>query len=332
MILNADYRRAAWALGTLLALGLAAALPPAFAAARDARLNWKKDWGPLVSHKKFPGDCGICHVAKDWSVLRADFQFDHKKETGYALEGAHSEAACLRCHNDRGPIAAYVARSCGGCHVDPHRGSMGLDCKACHNQRTWEPESVFIAHIRAGFSLSGRHASLECVQCHPRAEAGDYRGTPIDCYACHSAQFQAAAGHVATGFPHQCLRCHTSVAWTGARFDHGFLGSISNCYSCHAANYAGAPNHVAMNYPQTCGQCHNTSTWAGAVFNHPFPLTGAHNTSCQVCHTTGNSATFSCTNTCHSAGETNSHHSGVSGYTYTPTSCYTCHTHGQAGN
>src|SRR3990172_6737163 len=67
------------------------------------RHGWDQRWGPLVLHRSFPGDCGICHVPDRWDVLRDDFSFDHEKQAGYPLEGAHAQAACLRCHNDRGP-------------------------------------------------------------------------------------------------------------------------------------------------------------------------------------------------------------------------------------
>ena len=89
------------ALGLFILLGLSTAAP---AAAADAgadksvpeQLRWSEDWGPLVPHKKFPSDCSLCHVPKRWDVMRSDFRYDHKKETGFALEGAHAKAACLR--------------------------------------------------------------------------------------------------------------------------------------------------------------------------------------------------------------------------------------------
>jgi hypothetical protein len=78
------------------------------------REGWSKQWGPVVPHRTFPGDCGICHVTDRWDALKNDISFDHENETGYRLEGRHAEAACLRCHNDRGPVTAYVAHGCGG--------------------------------------------------------------------------------------------------------------------------------------------------------------------------------------------------------------------------
>ena len=87
--------------------------------------SWDQAWGTLVPHETFPGDCSLCHLPDRWDVLRQDFRFDHAEVTGFELVGQHATAACLRCHNDRGPVSVYVARGCGGCHVDPHRGRLG---------------------------------------------------------------------------------------------------------------------------------------------------------------------------------------------------------------
>ena len=110
------------------------------------RHSWSRKWGPMVPHQTFPGDCGVCHLDTSWSVLREEFSFDHERETGFKLEGAHDQAACLRCHNDRGPIHVYTARGCGGCHVEPHKGNLGLDCTDCHNQDIWEPTGLIAEH------------------------------------------------------------------------------------------------------------------------------------------------------------------------------------------
>ena len=73
----------------------------------------------MVPHDTFPGDCNVCHVPESWETIRKDFNFDHETETGIALEGAHARAACLRCHDDRGPVSMYMAHGCGGCHKGP---------------------------------------------------------------------------------------------------------------------------------------------------------------------------------------------------------------------
>lgn len=267
-------------------LGLSTAVPAAGAEAKKAvpeQLRWNEDWGPLVPHKKFPSDCSLCHVPKRWDVLRGDFRYDHKKETGFALEGAHAGASCLRCHNDRGPVAAYKARGCAGCHVDPHKSAMGMDCVRCHGQQSWALQGAqgerIADHARTRFPLSGMHATLSCDQCHTRAAAGDFRGAPRDCFQCHRMDFAAAPKHASAGFPHDCRSCHKSATFAGAVFDHVAFGAGANCVSCHLPKYQSAPNHVAQNFSQTCAQCHNTSSWAGARFVHP-----AGATNCVSCH------------------------------------------------
>lgn len=273
----------------LLALCFALAPSPSSAARKKSvpeQLRWNKDWGPMVPHKKFPRDCGICHLPKSWDEMRPDFKYDHKKETGYALEGAHAHASCLRCHNDRGPVASYKARGCAGCHPDAHKNAMGMDCARCHNQETWEfrvakGDQAAEHAARTRFPLFGVHATLRCEECHKRASAGDFRGAPRDCFQCHRDAFPRGPNHVASNFPHDCRPCHRSGVWAGGIIDHSAFGASVNCTSCHMPDYQRAPGHVAKNYPQTCLNCHTTATWLGASFNHSF-LGGSPD--CAGCH------------------------------------------------
>ncbi len=300
------------------------------ASAADERVRWdRKKWGPVISHKQFPKDCGLCHTAKNWGVLREDFRFDHKKETGFALEGGHASAVCLRCHNDRGPVKGYTARGCAGCHLDPHRGSNGLDCLRCHNQNSWRVDNVIDVHARTPFPLSGRHRTLQCEECHSRAAAGDYRGTPTECYACHAVDFQRGPSHVANGYSTVCWKCHSTVSFSGARFDHSGLGPNPNCYACHADDYNRAPNHSTVGFPTTCGSCHTAGgSWSGASLNHPFPQNHKGST-CMQCHQGGTPSNFSCLG-CHAKPVTDGHHGGVPGYSYSSPACYSCHRNGEA--
>lgn len=248
------------------------------------REGWNEQWGPLVPHGKFPGKCELCHVPEGWEVLRPDFAFDHAKETGTPLNGAHAIAACLRCHNDRGPVEAYVARGCGGCHVDPHKADQGLDCARCHNERSWRPIGLVAEHARTRFPLVGTHSVVSCEACHDQASVGDYRGAPVLCELCHQADLQqtSAPDHLANGLVSNCGGCHTPRQWQSGAFTHDFFpligghdgvlcsqchrgGRVSglsmNCYKCHEADYLGAPNHVALNFPTDCTQCHSIVAW-----------------------------------------------------------------------
>lgn len=314
------------------------------------RGGWSKRWGPLVPHRTFPGDCGICHVTDRWDALREDFFFDHGIETGYTLEGAHTEAACLRCHNDRGPVAVYVARGCGGCHPDPHASALGLDCERCHGQMDWTPTGLIAEHARTRFHLVAAHAVAPCESCHLQAAIGQFRGTPLQCEFCHQRSLARAntPDHSANGWTTGCERCHTPIGWAGADFVHYFFpltgahagldctschagGNFqpipSDCYSCHAADYLLGPDHSALNFPLDCEQCHSTSAWKPATFQHQFPLQGPHNVSCTLCHTGGDTSTFNCLD-CHDQSDTDNDHDEVAGYSYDSLACYQCHPDG----
>jgi predicted CXXCH cytochrome family protein len=248
--------------------------------------------------------------------MRSDFRFDHRKETGYTLEGAHATAACLRCHNDRGPIKAYVSRGCGGCHADPHKATMGQDCQRCHNSFNWgqvgrQGEKV-ATHARTRFPLTGMHAVISCEQCHTRASAGEFQAVAVDCIRCHQPELSRGPGHLSANFPRDCKGCHTTSTWVGAAFNHNALGSNPNCYGCHQSNFQGVanPNHVALNYSQNCANCHTTSTWLGANFNHA--ALGA-NPVCYTCH----QPAFASANATPASNHT--------GNTF-PTTCQNCHT------
>ncbi len=240
----------------------------------------------MVPHKKFSKDCSLCHVAKRWDVLRSDFSFNHRKETGYALLGAHEQAACLRCHNDRGPIKAYLSRGCGGCHVDPHKATLGLDCERCHDQTVWtrpgRQGQKVADHARTRFPLTGMHAVIDCRQCHLGADQGDFKALPTNCSACHAREYASAPNHVAKNYSQDCQTCHQPAGWPGAAFNHSGLGPNPNCMACHSKDFQAAPNHVALSFSQNCLSCHaGTTTWLGAAFNHA--VLGA-NPVCATCH------------------------------------------------
>ena len=248
------------------------------------RQSWNRKWGHMVPHNTFPGDCGLCHVEDRWNVIREDFHFDHGKETGYFLEGAHAEAACLRCHNDRGPVRIYLARGCGGCHGDVHSGRLGMDCERCHDQFTWTPTGLITDHARTRFPLVGAHALAPCESCHERATVGEFRGTPVECHFCHQRDAaRAVPNHVINGWQRDCERCHGFLAWEtapGFRHDgfpltgaHGrvscldchpggrFVPISTLCFACHQQDYIRAPNHVANGFSTDSTQCHNVFAW-----------------------------------------------------------------------
>ncbi len=185
----------------------------------DARSGLRHRWwaglGAVVPHDTFPGECKLCHVGEQWNVLAEEFAFDHEKETGVRLVGAHDQAHCLRCHNDRGPISVFWSQGCAGCHENVHQGDLGGDCTVCHGQTTWFPEGQVALHQRTRFPLTGVHAITACHRCHPGAAVGNFVPTDTECVTCHYADLQVANNppHIALGFVDRCERCHLPTDW-----------------------------------------------------------------------------------------------------------------------
>jgi hypothetical protein len=91
----------------------------------------------IACHKKddehkgrFGTTCERCHTDQTWE--RKDF--DHRKETGYALDGAHIKVKCLTCHT-RPLFTTKTPTLCGVCHRsdDIHEGELGPRCDRCHS-------------------------------------------------------------------------------------------------------------------------------------------------------------------------------------------------------
>lgn len=274
-------------------------------AAPQQQQGWELSRGPVVPHDTFPSDCSLCHTTGSWTVLRDDFSFDHEAETGVALVGAHDDAQCLRCHNDRGPVGRFAARGCAGCHEDFHDGSLGPVCQACHVETDWEPRGVVAEHASTRFPLVGAHAVAQCFQCHPGSEAGIYQPTPTSCESCHQDDLDSATSpdHRSLGWVANCQDCHRPTSWGAEGFVHSFFpltgahgradcqechvggvfqGTPRDCYSCHSAEYLATtdPNHALNNFPLECQLCHNTEEWDDADFNH----VRVGNQSCSECH------------------------------------------------
>ncbi|QDV05771.1 hypothetical protein Poly30_12730 [Planctomycetes bacterium Poly30] len=186
--------------------------------------RWWATLGPVLPHDSFPADCTLCHEGAAWNDLKSDFAFDHLRETGVALNGAHEAASCLRCHNDRGPIEVFTARGCAGCHEDVHLGQLGSNCLECHTETNWRPFGMFELHQQTRFPLLGVHAAVSCRTCHPGAEIGRFVPTPIECVDCHQGDLGNAnnPNHQALGWTFDCNRCHQPTIWNAAELDPNF--------------------------------------------------------------------------------------------------------------
>jgi hypothetical protein len=228
------------------------------------------------------------------------------------------------------------------------------DCSLCHGTTNWL--GATFNHATTGWALTGAHTTLGCSSCHG---AVMLTSANTACASCHLKNYNSTTNpnHVTAAFPQQCEICHSTTVWQPATFDHSktvfpltgahtsvacaschiggkYAGTPTDCYSCHKTEYTTVtnPNHVAAGFPTTCLTCHTTTTWAGATFNHTWYKIPHHSAQlCSDCHTNpSNYTVFLCTN-CHTQTQTTSQHSGVKGFVWNSTNCYSCHKNGGGG-
>ncbi len=325
------------------------------------REDYEETDDPNHMRAGFPTTCELCHLPSHTSWEQASFNH----ASIYPLVGVHAAQACSSCHKNN--IYAGTPRDCYGCHRtdyestrDPNHVAAGFptSCETCHRPTDASFEQASFNH-GATYPLVGAHATQACSSCHKN---NIYAGTPRDCYGCHRTDYESTRdpNHVAAGFPTSCETCHrpTDTSFEQASFNHGavyplvgvhatqacsschknniYAGTPRDCYGCHRADYESArdPNHVAAGFPTTCDSCHrptDTSFEQGRFDHSYFPITtGRHaGNACSACHPdSSNFKVFSCL-TCHGQSETNSHHTGVSGYSYNSQACYSCHPQGR---
>ena len=88
-------------------------------------------------HEQTLGDnCDSCHDTSVWS----HWQFDHQRQTKFALDGAHQDLECKLCHNEQMRDPLKPGTRCINCHRDDdvHNEGFGIECQECHSQVSFE--------------------------------------------------------------------------------------------------------------------------------------------------------------------------------------------------
>ncbi|MBN1249632.1 MAG: hypothetical protein JXC32_18360 [Anaerolineae bacterium] len=147
----------------------------------------------LAHAERYGGDCLLCHDGEDRMLV-----FDHQET--YALEGAHADAACEDCHQDR--VFAGLAQDCVACHEEPayHAGQFGTDCARCHGLLAWAPAEL----THHTFELAhGVEEAPACTTCHIESYAA------YTCEACHAPLLvEDQHGSAGTTDLTLCAECH----------------------------------------------------------------------------------------------------------------------------
>lgn len=209
-------------------------------------------------------DCAACHREDEWSVA-----FDHLKNTGFPLLGAHAELTCQSCHTGR--LEDPLPSECEDCHAadDPHRGQLPA-CIDCHDPEGWR-EPLRFDHEFTHFPLLGMHKLASCEQCHASRAFADVHAACVDCHADDDVH----KGSMGT----DCARCHGPSGWALWDFDHeaqtgfalaGAHGDLA-CEGCHEPDVS-APLSVS----RSCFACHRADDVHAGQFGNR----------CERCHST----------------------------------------------
>ena len=280
-------------------------------------------------------DCHKEHHGRSFDLIRFDERsFDHSA-VGFKLDGKHGSAKCEACHTARYIKAGDIRRNdqlmkkrtflglgsaCLDCHQDAHRGQLSKECQTCHGAQAWKPASIF-DHARSLFPLTGKHLTVSCERCHPKAgsEVATVRFTGLEyssCSSCHGDPHRKK-------FKQSCESCHSTNGWNlGAsrHFDHastrfplrGKHATVS-CEGCHRATKDPASGRSVQRFTTMrfqkcsdchrdphrgefariegggdCESCHTERGFAPSLFSHEkarYPLRGKHGTvACEKCH------------------------------------------------
>jgi hypothetical protein len=171
---------------------------------RECKLCHAEDHAGQFEREMAQGDCTACH-RPDAATFRIR-PYDHARQAGYPLTGAHQKADCVDCHREQRPdpsgdpsrmarVYRGTPTACDACHRDVHRGQFKRndqqDCQRCHDSAQRWTANRFDHNRDARFKLEGVHADLDCSACHPAVRQPDgqnvvqYRPLGTRCEDCH---------------------------------------------------------------------------------------------------------------------------------------------------
>ena len=183
-------------------------------------------------------------------------------------------------------------------------------------------------HSSTGFQLTGGHAQVVCERCHVQ---GVFRGTPTQCFQCHSPGGRVMStfkptNHLPTTV--NCASCHRTTNWMPAFFTHNGV-EPGKCDTCHNNSIQRGKPATHILTTMKCDACHRPTMWTAVAFTHAGVIPGT----CAACHNgvqaTGKPATHIQTNlscdSCHPVGTRWVVLHGIYDHTGITSGCANCH-------
>lgn len=213
-------------------------------------------------------DCSQCHTNNGFSPSTFSIENHNKK---FVLEGAHLATSCTSCHKKTDHWTfRKMGKNCVDCHKNEHAGMMderfmpNQNCALCHNVSSWHVEKF--DHNQTGFALNGKHAAIDCAQCHyAKNEKGiraqQFKHLSKECENCHK---EPHAGQFAISGKTNCTACHGTDTWKNSRFDHntarfkldGAHAQVK-CEECHPLVNNEKGKYIQYKFNDiSCASCH----------------------------------------------------------------------------
>jgi len=146
--------------------------------------------------------------------------------------------------------------------VDPTHQLPKTPVQMTTSSRITIPNSNNNPEFHSFYLLSGEHATLECVLCHP---GGIPNSRTVSCIRCHQPNRQDTVTEL------ECSLCHGTDTWPEALRKHVNY-ETTECPACHD------PHFVPVHLPGHCPDCHTTSRW------EVLEEAPAEFTECKLCH------------------------------------------------
>jgi hypothetical protein len=254
----------------------------------------------------FPQGCQSCHNPSGWNKISLDAvnqHFDHSK-TKFPLEGKHSSVGCAGCHANGDFKKPVVFAGCMDCHKpDPHQGQFAKradrgECASCHTVQRWKPSLFTVKdHASTSYPLQGKHARLECAQCHiPKGKDTLFKVKFERCTDCHSDRH--AGQFAAAPYFNACDRCHNLEGYRPSTFTlarHKETHFVLNgghvavpCADCHKESdqFQPKPTEVYRWSNLTCTSCHSDPHKNQFKERMQQARVDGLAAGCEACHTT----------------------------------------------
>jgi hypothetical protein len=169
--------------------------------------DWLYAENPNHKQLGFHTDCEACHG--DNAISWVNSSYNHN--SSWPLQGTHRLIDCIQCHHK----GRNIPKDCASCHTKAYLAAsnpnhktedFSLDCDRCHlpSHKTWN-QAMFIHRFPI---KSGRHAHLECFDCHPSANRRDF--SCLNCHDHEKRQMDQKHRNI-SGYVYQsqaCLACH----------------------------------------------------------------------------------------------------------------------------